>query len=308
MAGNPQPSLALRAIYALQSVALRMLFIAVRCLSLDRASALGGWLGRTFGPMLPRTRIARYNLERAFPEKAPAEIETIIRGMWDNIGRFAFEYPHLDQIRVIDGGDRITVVGAEHVDAAREDGKAGIFFSGHFANWELLGLCAAARGVPLNLVYRAPNNPYLAWLFDLRRSGDAEMLPKGPEGAKRALALLRRGAHLGMLVDQKMNDGIPVPFFGRDAMTAPALAQLALRHRCPVLAARTERLGGARFRITVLPPLTFPNTGDRHADETAAMRQVNALLESWIRDRPEQWLWLHRRWPDPSTPRNRTKG
>lgn len=298
MAGNPRPSLVLRTIYVLQSVALRILFIAVRRLSLDQASAIGGWLGRHFGPMLPRSRVARRNLERAFPEKSTAEIDAIIRGMWDNIGRFALEYPHLDQIRLFDGGDRISVVGMEHVDAAREDGKAGIFFSGHLANWELLGMCAAARGVPLNLIYRAPNNPYLAWLYDFRRSGDAEMLPKGPEGARRALALLRRGAHLGILVDQKMNDGIPVPFFGRDAMTAPALAQLAFRYRCPVLGARIERLGGARFRITVLPPLTFQETGDRHADETAAMREVNALLEAWIRERPDQWLWIHRRWPE----------
>lgn len=298
MAGKPRPPLVLRAIYGLQSVALRILFIAVRRLPLDQASAIGGWLGRHFGPMLPRTRIARLNLKRAFPEKSSTEIDAIIRGMWDNIGRFALEYPHLDQFCAIDGGDRISVVGMEYVDAAREGGAAGIFFSGHLANWELMGLCAAARGVPVNLIYRAPNNPYLAWLYDLRRSGEAEMLPKGSEGARRALFLLRRGAHLGLLVDQKMNDGIPVPFFGRDAMTAPALAQLALRYGCPVFAARTERLGGAHFRITVLPPLTFQDTGDRRADEARAMREVNALLEAWIRERPEQWLWIHRRWPD----------
>ena len=101
-----------------------------------------------------------------------------------------------------------------------------------------------------------------------------------------------------MLVDQKLNDGIAVPFFGRDAMTAPALAQLALKYRCPVVPARLERLDGARFRLTFQPPMELPDTGDREADVFETMRRVNAIFEDWIRARPEQWLWLHRRWPD----------
>jgi KDO2-lipid IV(A) lauroyltransferase len=101
-----------------------------------------------------------------------------------------------------------------------------------------------------------------------------------------------------MLADQKMNDGIALPFFGRPAMTAPALAVLALRFDCDVLPARVERLAGARFRLTVYPPLPLPRSGDHHADVAMLMILVNQTLESWIRDRPEQWFWLHRRWPD----------
>jgi KDO2-lipid IV(A) lauroyltransferase len=101
-----------------------------------------------------------------------------------------------------------------------------------------------------------------------------------------------------MLADQKMNDGIPVPFFGRMAMTSSALAALALRFDCDVLPARVERLGGAAFRLTVFPALPLPRSGDHHADVAALMARVNRILEQWIRDRPEQWFWLHRRWPD----------
>ena len=115
---------------------------------------------------------------------------------------------------------------------------------------------------------------------------------------RQLIKALRRGEHLGMLVDQKLNEGIPVPFFGRDAMTAPALAQLARRFACPVAPVRVERLEGAHFRLTVYPPLTLAESGDREADTAAAMGQVNAIIEGWIRDRPEQWLWLHRRWPE----------
>jgi KDO2-lipid IV(A) lauroyltransferase len=108
---------------------------------------------------------------------------------------------------------------------------------------------------------------------------------------------LRRGAHLALLADQKLNDGIAVPFFGRPAMTAPALALLALRFDCTVLPARVERLRGAHFRLTLYPPLELPRSGDRDADVAALMERVNRTLEGWIRERPEQWFWLHNRWP-----------
>jgi KDO2-lipid IV(A) lauroyltransferase len=286
-----------RALQALEAAALWLLVELVRLVPTETASAIGGWLGATFGPWLPRSAVARDNLRRAFPETSAAEVEAIVRGMWSNLGRMAFEYPHLDRFRPDAAGGRVEIVGAEHLAAMRQEGRSVIMFSGHLANWELLGPTAAALGVHLNLFYRAPNNPYLGWLFDLRRSGTGEMLPKGVEGAKRALKLFKAGRHFGMLVDQKMNDGIPVRFFGRDAMTAPALAQFALRFHCPVLPARIERLPGARFRITILPPMTFERSGDTAADVKAAMTRVNAQLESWIRERPAEWLWLHRRWP-----------
>jgi Kdo2-lipid IVA lauroyltransferase/acyltransferase len=95
-----------------------------------------------------------------------------------------------------------------------------------------------------------------------------------------------------------MNDGIPVPFFGRPAMTTSALGFLALRFDCDVIPLRVERLAGARFRVTVFPPIALAHSGERHADAAALMGQVNAILETWIRDRPEQWLWVHRRWSD----------
>jgi Kdo2-lipid IVA lauroyltransferase/acyltransferase len=112
------------------------------------------------------------------------------------------------------------------------------------------------------------------------------------------LAALRDGRALCMLVDQKMNDGIPVPFFGRDAMTAPALAMLALRHDCAVVPIRMQRIHGAHFRLITEPPLPLPRSGDKEADRRALMVEVNATVERWVRERPEQWLWLHRRWPD----------
>lgn len=266
-----------------------------RVLPLDRASALGGWIGRVVGPWLPNSARARRNLTRAFPEKGRAEIDAIVRGMWDNLGRTIAEYPHLEQI----GRERTEVVGIEYVDALREDGKAGILVSGHLANWEVQSVAARLHGLELGVVYRAPNNPIVGdLLVKLRGAATGTQIPKGPEGARILLRYLTKGGHVGMLIDQKMNDGIPVPFFGRDAMTAPAAAVLGMKMQLPLCPTRTERLEGAHFRITVLPPEEYPTSGDRNADARILMERLNRLLEDWIRDKPAQWLWIHRRWPD----------
>ena len=276
-----------------------VVYSLMRVLSIDMAAALGGWLGRTVGPHIPVSARAVKNLSAAFPEKSPAEIATIVRAMWDNLGRLAAEYPHLGEINVYDPEGRVEVSGFEYVDLLRDDGRGGIFFSGHIANWEILSLGATQRGVPLDRVYREANNRLVEWLYQHGRAAvEGALIPKGPAGARVLLRSLKDNRHIAMMVDQKMNDGIPVPFFGRDVMTAPALAELALRYDCPVVPARVERLKGAHFRLLVYPPLELVKTGDRQADVAANMAQVNAILEQWIRDTPEQWLWLHNRWPD----------
>jgi KDO2-lipid IV(A) lauroyltransferase len=269
-----------------------------RLLPVDAASAFGGWIGRTVGPRLKVDRVARRNLARIFPGLDSEATNRIIAGMWDNIGRTIGEHPHLDAFDPYRDAGRVEIVNGEIVDTLRDDGRPGLWFAGHLANWELQPLTVSRRGLPLNLFYRAPNNP----LFDRlmlhgRRVLGGRLLPKGSPGARAALELLRGGEHVAMLVDQKMNDGIAVPFLGIEAMTAPALAQLALRFDCPVVPVQVERLGGARFRVTFFPPMARPAVEDRRAAILEMMTEVNRLLGEWIRARPEQWLWIHNRWP-----------
>lgn len=290
-------------VHPLEALAAFGLYETFRLLPLDWASGLGGWLLRTIGPWLRASERARRNLRQAFPDKSPAEIEAIVRGVWDNLGRTVAEFPHLREIDVYDPNGRVTLTGGEWVDLLREDGRPGFFFSAHIGNWELVALGASQRGVPLHRIYRAANNPLVERLYSRGRAAvDGEMIPKGASGVKRILQLLRQGEHLGMLVDQKMNDGVAVPFFGHAAMTSTALADLALRHDCPVVPARVIRLRGARFRLEIGPPMDLVRTGDRHADAAATMARANALIESWIREHPDQWLWLHNRWPDSGVP------
>ncbi|HYM29928.1 MAG TPA: lipid A biosynthesis lauroyl acyltransferase [Candidatus Cybelea sp.] len=285
--------------YRIEAAFVRVAYVLFRALPVEAASAIGGAIARTIGPLLPISREAETRLRRAIPDIGAAEAEKIVRRMWDNLGRVAGEYAHLDRIDRDDGGKRVEVVGAEHIDALRDDGIGGIFFSGHFGNWEILPIAASRRGVPLTLVYREANNPAVEEIIQRARAGAlSRHLAKGAAGARDLVSAIANGEHLGMLLDQKMNDGIPVPFFGRDAMTAPAMARLALRYGCPVVPARVERTGPARFRLTVYPPMHFDDTGDARADTLAAMTRVNAIMEGWIRERPDHWLWLHRRWPD----------
>lgn len=279
-----------------------LLISALGLLPLDWASALGGFTGRLIGPRLGITKRARQNLQAALPELSPSELDTIIRGMWDNLGRVAYEYPHLKKIRVFDG-DRVEVRGLHNLQGALDAGRRVIMFSGHIGNWEIAALAGGQYGIDVAQIYRAANNPLIDAMLARLRGDAGELIPKGTVASRRAVAALRRGGHLSLLADQKLNDGIAVPFFGRDAMTAPALALLALRFDCDVLPVRVERLaehpkGAAHFRLTVYPKLLLPNSGDRPADTLALMTEVNRTLETWIRERPEQWFWLHRRWPD----------
>ena len=292
-----EPGLRRRARHGLEYVLARVLFALFGALPLDRASALGGWIGRNVGPRLAITARARANLRHAFPDLDAAGIERVTRGMWDSLGRVVAEYSHLGDFHIYED-DRVEVIGVDHAERLRDDGIGGIFFAAHLANWELPSLAASQRGLPLVQIYRAANNPHVDRLIVRAREavGGAHH-PKSPAGARELLKALRRGEHLALLVDQKFNEGIAVPFFGRDAMTAPAPAELALRFQVPLVPVRAERLDGARFRVTVYPPMTLRDTGDRAADVLDAMTRINALFEDWIRERPEQWLWLHRRWP-----------
>jgi Kdo2-lipid IVA lauroyltransferase/acyltransferase len=278
------------------TLALVVLAVFV-CLPLDLASALGGAIGRAIGPRLGISRRALANIRRALPDRDESEHRRILAGMWDNLGRAVAEYPHLGRICAA-GSPRVEIINGEKVPGLRGDARPAIVFGGHFGNWEV-GPAVVHRmlGSSLLSVYRAANNPWIDWLTRYRLR-TRRAVAKGAKGGRAMIRHLHEGGQLAMLVDQKQNDGLPVPFFGRDAMTAPAIARLALRFRCPIVPIRVERLAGARFRVTVLPPMTISESGETASDVLAVMTRVNATIETWVRARPEQWLWLHRRWPD----------
>ena len=286
--------------YPIEAALAWVSFGFFRLMPATMASALGGWLGRTIGPRVGVSRRAMRNIDFAMPGTPEDEKARIILGMWDNLGRVFAEYPHLERLTGKRGKSRVEIVGLENAACISDAAGGGIMFSGHFANWEIFALSLEAAGVPYAQVYRAANNPFVdRMILRARRLRDDRIIPKGKSGARKSVEILKRGGRIGMLVDQKLNDGISVPFFGREAMTPPAIAQLALRFDRPVVPTWLERIEGSRFRLTVYPPIEPPRTGDRHADIHGIMVRINSFLEERIRARPELWLWVHRRWPEP---------
>ena len=289
-------------LFRLEALAARLLLRLFRALGPVAASNAGGWVARTIGPWLPVSRVAETNLRLALPELDAAGRRRVIRGAWENLGRTMGELPHIAGLRQnTPSGPGWEMVGEETLLALAARGGPAIFFSGHIGNWEMLPAACAAYGLPLSSMFRAATNPAVDELvIALRRQAVGAPVPmftKGAAGAKAALAHLRAGGYLGLLVDQKMNDGVAATLFGHTAMTAPAMATLALRFHCPVVAGHVQRIGPARFRLVCEPLVEFRDTGDRKADVQAMTQAMNGYLERWIRARPESWLWMHRRWP-----------
>ena len=264
------------------------------------ASTLCGAVAGLLGPFLPVSLVAHDNLRRALPELDAAARRRVVRDAWRQLGRTVGEFPHLAVLQRTDAGPGWEIAGEEVLAGLRGQGPV-IFFSGHIGNWEILPHAARAHGLPVASFYRAARNAGVdALIRRMRRpkGGDEPlMFAKGAAGARQAMKQLRQGGNLALLVDQKLNDGVQARFFGLPAMTSPAAAAFALHFRCPVVPARAERVGPARLRLVVEPPLTLPETGDRSADVLALTQRINDVLERWIRADPGSWLWLHRRWP-----------
>ena len=296
---RPRLSAAMTLRYVAEAAVFFAFIGLFRALGVDAGSALGGFIGRHVLAHTHITRRARENLTAAFPEKSTGEIREILTEMWDNLGRTVAEYAHLDKFRISGTDPRIAVAGLERGDEALASGKGIIFLSGHFANWEMMPITAADYGVAGGTVYRPVNNPYIdRWMVRQRtQNGPKEVISKGAHGTRRIFTLLRGGKSIFILVDQKTNEGIPADFFGRMAMTTPAPAVLALKIGAILLPVTNERMGGARFRVTVHPPIDVAASGDHNRDVLSVTQEINNVLEDRIRARPSQWLWIHRRWP-----------
>jgi KDO2-lipid IV(A) lauroyltransferase len=273
----------------------------IRLIPLKTAAKLFERFARWLGPKIWRHKVVMENLALAFPEKSIEERQQLASDNWAQMARTLLEYIYLDEIFNLEvemeESDTIEIVNAEAFLQLRDDGLPAILFTGHIANFELLPLVAAKFGLDIQSMYRRPNNKHAASQVEESRKGIGKNLIASGAGASfQLMSALERGEHVGLLVDQKFRRGINIPFFGKDAKTNPLLAKLARRYDCPVHGARSVRLPDGRFRLEITDELVLPRDKNGDVDIKGTTQLVTDVVEGWVREHPEQWLWMHRRW------------
>jgi KDO2-lipid IV(A) lauroyltransferase len=269
----------------------------------DWAVAFGQWSLSRLGPRLAKHRQVKNNLSLAFPDKTTAQIEALAQAVWENLGAVLAEYPHLPKIVNDSTGQWLEIDLKTDLQPYRQGKKAAVFVAAHLGNWELGAAVAVRMDVPRTALYAPLTNPLLNRMLRWKRQLlGCNFLPK-EDSMRATVRLLSKGASMGFLVDQRVDSGELIPFFGMEASTTSSPARLALKLGCDLIPLRVERLQGAHFRITFYPPL---KPDDEQADNTTKAlqmtRKANALFEEWIRQRPQQWLCTKRRWPKTATP------
>ena len=281
----------------------RTLVRALAGLDPDASSNFAGTWARWIGPWTPASRTGRANLRLAFPEKSDAEREQILKGCWENLGRVAGEFVHLDKLWDYDdsrpNAGRIETFDASRFIGLYTDNAPALIFSAHLANWELAAIAGRKYGLDSAVLFRPPSNPFIAELIhETRADMMSQLVPAGSAAGLFMGAVLDRGGHLGILVDQHRKPGARVNFFGRPCWANVTIARLARQYDCPVHGARVIRLPNNRFRVELTRALALPRDADGLIDVDRATQAITSIVEGWVREHPEQWLWLHRRWRD----------
>ncbi|THD64683.1 lysophospholipid acyltransferase family protein [Phenylobacterium sp.] len=269
-----------------------------RLFPIDAVSDFGGWLFRTIGPLTSKQRVAETNLRIVFPNATESEVAALLRAQWEELGRWIAEFPMADRIAA--DPDRVEVVGMERLTRLAEAHQPAVLISGHFSNFDMMAVAIMRSGLPSQITYRALNNPYMdRRIVEKRRQYGVKLFaPKGTAGARELFRAIGRGESIALLNDQKFNGGIAAPFFGRMARTAPGPSTYALHFGIPIQPISVQRTHKARFRVVMHEPIELTDTGDRDADIETAVRRINAFMEQRVLERPAEWFWVHRRWPN----------
>ncbi len=281
-------------IWPLETFLLFSLLAILKWLPARMASAMMGGLFSVIGPCTSWHKRSLSHLTLAFPDKSDAERKSIAHKMWMNLGRNVGEYMHLSTM--LEKGI-IRFEGLTHLTP----GTGGIIIGAHLANWEALSLLGKAHQVPTGLIYRQLNNPYANTIFQRRaKITGADIYLKGKEAGFGMLRTLRKQGYMLMLADQQLREGITAPFFAHPAQTAIAHIKIALKQGKPLYLAQTIRHTDAHITVRISPPIDIAS----HTSEKMDMDEktyrlacfINAEMEKWITEHPEQWLWPHRRW------------
>ncbi|MDZ7827456.1 MAG: hypothetical protein U5R48_17295 [Gammaproteobacteria bacterium] len=283
-----------RLVWRLEGALVRLLWWGLVGLGPDRASRLGSALLRWFGPRsVKKGELVRQTLRLIRPEASAAELARLEDASWDGTGAVFGEYAHLERLG---RADRLEFVDRAGLEAYRDRQRSAVFFGAHYANWELLALTLARAGVPMIALYAPLQNPHLDRLLSSARDQLGCGTHARGDSIRPLLRHLRKGGSIGTLIDLRVADGVEVPFFGHPTRLPSTPARLALGSGCDLIPIHARRLGRARYRVTVEPPLGIADLGDGEDAVAAITRRMIEQVETWVRADPAQWLIANRRW------------
>ena len=283
----------------IQAIALNAFWHLVRLMPPAASAATGSAIFRFVGPRTRKQAFIRRNLARVFPRHEPRQIEAVAREVWGNFGAVLAEYPHLHYYCSDASAPDFDIHVAPETAAIVASRQPAVYVAAHLANWELATAAITRLGIPFSAVYAPQGNPSVDRMLQERRHALGCRFIGKNHAIRRLIGELGAGRSVGLLSDQRSDAGELLPFFGSPAMTTISPAWLALRFGCPLIPVRVERIGPARYRTSLCAPLTTPDPAPDRAGVIALSCALNALFESWIRSRPEQWLCMRRRWPAP---------
>jgi Kdo2-lipid IVA lauroyltransferase/acyltransferase len=283
--------------YFLEYLAARAMFGILQSLPASWGRAVGRWLGRTAGRSIwSRTRLARDNMRIAFPQAADRDINRWVRECWENLGEASWEFARTPRQPARFFSHHIKAEGLERLQASYAQGKGVLLFTAHYTNWEVASHWVAASGFPLAVVARRMKNPYVNDFVTRVRSHLNIQVFLHKNAVRESIRWLKQGRVLGLLIDQRITEGgVRVPFLGRPAHTTSMPALLALRLGCPIHPVHCWREpDGLHLRVD--PAMDLAGLSAREDDITRLTAAMTGVVESWVRERPPLWLWIHNRW------------
>ena len=285
--------------YFFEFIIIVSLFCIFKIIGLKNASNFGSILGKVIGPFFRSKNIIKQNIKIGLGNLDAKKEKEIINGMWSNIGRTFAEYIFLKNFKLNKTGfSHIKIIGTEYLDEIKKSDKPVVFFSGHFANFELMAMELNKFGIKLATIYRPLNNFFLNPLMEYLRIKYicSVQIPKGISGSREIIKKIKDGYSIALMVDQRVSEGPRISFFNKEAHTTTIPAQIALKYNCKLVPIYIERKNGINFEMIIHKPYEITKTGTYEEDIKNNSLTINENIEKMITKNPAQWIWTHNRW------------
>ena len=285
--------------YFFEFIIIISLFSIFKIIGLKNASNLGSILGKIIGPYFRSKNIIKKNIKIALGNIDKKKEEEIINKMWSNIGRTFAEYIFLKNFKLKKVGfDHIKITGIEYLDEIKKSNKPVVFFSGHFANFELMAMELVKFGINVAAIYRPLNNIFLnPFMEHLRKNYICPIqIPKGKSGSREIVKKINEGYSIALMVDQRVSEGPRISFFNKGAHTTTIPSQIALKYNCKLVPIYIERKNGTNFEMVIHKPYEINKTEAYEEDIKNNSLKVNQYIEKMIVKNSSQWIWTHDRW------------